>query len=56
MPDFKKNWPELLYKILIAVITAILGFNQYQHSVEHQAIHDSISAIHEYLTADDDED
>jgi predicted negative regulator of RcsB-dependent stress response len=30
MSDFKKNWPELLYKIIIAILSIIFGYSQVQ--------------------------
>lgn len=49
MPDFKKEWPEMVYKILMAILTIIFGYNQYQNSTEHQKFDNAISELNQYV-------
>ena len=49
MPDWKKNWPDLVYKILTAILAIILGVNQYQAVQEHHQFKAELQSIHQCL-------
>lgn len=58
MPDFKKDWPSLLYKVLMAVLAVIFGYNQYQTNQQHAVIQvqmESLMAHTDYLEVDGEE-
>lgn len=45
MPDLKKDWPDLLYKIIIAIVSILLGSQQYVEHKEHQEFKQLVSEI-----------
>jgi predicted negative regulator of RcsB-dependent stress response len=49
MPDWKKQWPELLYKVLMAVFAVLLGYNQYQGKQVHQDLNHKIEKLQEHV-------
>lgn len=53
MLDLKKNWPDLVYKIILAILSVFLGYNQYSDHQEHENIKGDVQKIVGYLTADD---
>jgi len=45
MPDWKKDWPSIVYKLIMAILAIVLGYNQYQTNVDHDKLYVKIEEM-----------
>ena len=55
MDDFKKQWPELLFKLIITIVSILLGATQYGEHREHQQIQFDHALIDQTIPSIEDE-